>query len=793
MTEEEISSAIEEASDDVIQNWPLYSFVTSNPLHGSENRHFEEAIRDSRSYLGCRGYPSAAAFKQAWQQGEIDASLVKQVLAEQDLELAPEESLESLAELEREISNDRLLGEVDQHLIKWLTVFLDQGSTEWGMPNRENGFYRAWQEMAAFDLRYPGRSEVSNLPGEASAAIQHLMESVGVEKEDLNGLIKHHFLALPGWTGYIKYRMDADNEWQNAYPITLLDYLAVRLSICSQLKESIWLDDDEVADTEKVDRADRLRSAWLRALEYSYQNRLIPDLIAEGEDQNGKHNIAPEAQLVFCIDTRSERIRRAVEQSGDYETFGYAGFFGIPMEYNHPEKDISHRSCPPIVDPQFIAREQMDTKRNPQAEKYQFYQHLRNALNEFRFTLKNNIPASFGYVESAGFFYGLSMLLKTVLPDFISKLGQWREKYVGDPETFSDISLHQKSDELPETTDLPADVKAEIAKSAFELMGWRDFAPLVVFAGHGSETANNPFGSSLDCGACAGNSGRHNARLLSNICNEQEVRKILSEEYGIDIPQNTWFLAAEHNTTTNEIRLFGVEAAPEQHADRIDRLRADLRKARDRANSEQIGIEEVDSKTRDAEVRRRSCDWSETRPEWGLAGNASFIIGSRSLTRDLNLQARSFLHRYDWKKDPEGESLTAILQGPMVVTQWINNHYYFAAVDNQCFGSGTKITQNPTGNFGVVQGNGGDLQNGLPLESLREDDQLLQHMPCRLSVFVHAPIERVESILQQHQDSLGQLVDNEWIYLAVVDPQDDHRITFLGEQARSVASLGNGQ
>jgi uncharacterized protein YbcC (UPF0753/DUF2309 family) len=52
------------------------------------------------------------------------------------------------------------------------------------------------------------------------------------------------------------------------------------------------------------------------------------------------------------------------------------------------------------------------------------------------------------------------------------------------------------------------------------------------------------------------------------------------------------------------------------------------------------------------------------------------------------------------------------MQGPMVVTQWINNHYYFSTVDNAVFGGGSKITHNITGKFAVVQGNGGDIKMG---------------------------------------------------------------------------------
>jgi uncharacterized protein YbcC (UPF0753/DUF2309 family) len=41
---------------------------------------------------------------------------------------------------------------------------------------------------------------------------------------------------------------------------------------------------------------------------------------------NRKKERVPDAQMVFCIDTRSELIRRHVENKGHYETFGYAGF-----------------------------------------------------------------------------------------------------------------------------------------------------------------------------------------------------------------------------------------------------------------------------------------------------------------------------------------------------------------------------------------------------------------------------------------------------------------------------------
>ncbi|MDZ7716387.1 MAG: putative inorganic carbon transporter subunit DabA [Balneolaceae bacterium] len=376
--------------------------------------------------------------------------------------------------------------------------------------------------------------------------------------------------------------------------------------------------------------------------------------------------------------------------------------------------------------------------------------------------------------------------IRTLAPNLVHHIEDYVSEFVGQPENFSNLIISpQTSNKSHITNELSTTQKATIAKTAFELMGWDNFSEFVVFAGHGSQTTNNPYASSLDCGACAGNKGRHNARILANICNDSNVREVLATEYGIAIPENTWFLAAEHNTTTNHICLFDGKL-PDRFQQQVEKLKDNLRVAQDYANVEQFNISDGKHKL---EAGRRASDWAETRPEWGLAGNASFIIGPRYLTANLDLKTRSFLHSYDWKKDSDGKKLEAILQGPMVVTQWINNHYYFASVDNEQFGSGTKVTQNITGKYGVVQGNGGDLKYGLPLESLREDEHLLQHLPLRLTVLIHAPQKRVRSVITSNKETLEKLIEHKWIYLTVLDPEKENVVSF--NQQSSIVSVVN--
>jgi uncharacterized protein YbcC (UPF0753/DUF2309 family) len=448
------------------------------------------------------------------------------------------------------------------------------------------------------------------------------------------------------------------------------------------------------------------------------------------------------------------------------------------MRYRRYDTDVTVDACPPILEPQHRVVDRPSDESSPAQASHDHWSGVLDAGREVVDSLKTNAATAFSFVESAGVGYGTALAARTLLPARVYDRLASADERVPDEHEFCEPSVDYAPDaggELPEGMTL--EEKVEYAATAFELMGWDRFARLVVFAGHASQTTNNPFDSSLDCGACAGNPGGPSARVLAAICNEPKVRKELRDR-GIEIPDDTVFLAGQHNTTTDEVTLY-AEDVPDSHEDDLHRLREDLEVARAGAAAERAG--DVDGKTGVRETERRAADWAETRPEWGLAGNAGFVVGPRALTRDLDLDGRSFLHSYDWRTDPDGDALEAIMTGPMVVTQWINTQYYFATVDNAVFGSGSKVTHNPVGNVGVYQGNGGDLMGGLPLQSLMSADDRPYHQPLRLSTVVHAPVERVTEVLNEHEE-LTTLLDNDWLSLTVVDPQRDHRaLHYAGE------------
>jgi uncharacterized protein YbcC (UPF0753/DUF2309 family) len=130
-----------------------------------------------------------------------------------------------------------------------------------------------------------------------------------------------------------------------------------------------------------------------------------------------------------------------------------------------------------------------------------------------------------------------------------------------------------------------------------------------------------------------------------------------------------------------------------------------------------------------------------------------------------------FLHSYDAESDGDGSALEAIMTAPLVVGVWISAQYYFSAVDPDQFGAGDKTLHNPVGGIGVVLGEGGDLQVGLPAQAVGVGDRRM-HQSLRLLAVIQAPLERMDAIIQRNQ-VLQDLIGGKWMTLAGRSHGDD--------------------
>ncbi len=379
-------------------------------------------------------------------------------------------------------------------------------------------------------------------------------------------------------------------------------------------------------------------------------------------------------------------------------------------------------------------------------------------------SLRLSSVSAFSFAETLGPYFGLRLLtdsLQITRPHADGALFPSRVTSLLAPGIASD---EQRAAEFG----LTLQQRLDLAENALRSMGLVDtFGEIVLICGHGSTTTNNPYAASLDCGACGGHAGDSNARVAAAVFNDAAVRIGLAER-GIRIPERTRFVAARHDTTTDEVTLYDTANLPEPL---LATIRSWLQQAGERTRNERLPtLTQGEPLRQDVTkaVHRRSRDWAEVRPEWGLAGNAAFIAARRHRTAGLDLEGRVFLHDYDQANDPDGTVLELIMTAPMVVAHWINMQYYASTVDNDVFGSGNKVLHNIVSRHGVMLGNRSDLKPGLPWQSVHNGAQFY-HEPIRLHAIVEATTTAIEQILAKH-DNVRELVDNGWLHLFAWEP-----------------------
>jgi len=454
---------------------------------------------------------------------------------------------------------------------------------------------------------------------------------------------------------------------------------------------------------------------------------------------------------------RSEVYRRNLElQSEKIKTHGYAGFFGLAIKYQPLAHTEKQNLCPVLLPSGKTITEKIENQTLFKKANERRTNMLQ--LDKVWKSFKSGAVSCFSFVSPVG----LAFLPKIFGDALQVTRPTWRPQERGlTKKQFENLTL-EHTFSLQEQIDL--------AFGNLKNMGiTENFGEIILIVGHGSNTTNNPHATGLDCGACGGHTGEVNSKILATILNNTEVRTALIEK-GISIPEHTTFIAALHDTTTDEIILYAEEQVKPSKREKLNELKSYLERASLSSRIERLERMEASTKKLDEKsIFQRSKDWSQTRPELGLAGCNTFVVAPREVTKNSNLGGKSFLHDYNWEKDQDFKTLELIITAPMVVTSWINLQYYASTVDPEKAGAENKVLHNVVGGFGVLEGFSGDLKVGLPIQSIH-DGKEYQHLPQRLNVMIAAPLSAINNILVKHEN-IKQLVENEWIFLFAIDEQ----------------------
>lgn len=801
MLKKSIDDACVKACSAIAPSWPLDRSIAVNPYW----KRVQLKLRHVAARMAVLGqiaiYPSRNYILDLWEAGRIQADdltyAISQISAQQNINISTEECIEGLSRPLNLPQLPLLIDLLDDDPLKhtrlsWreaithqvsqvCATYFDLDQADWH-PDRKVSLYGFWRDTLTHDhgigilMGLPDLGKrLENLPMTADEAEYWVLNKLGLPESVWADYLESVILTVNGWASWCAY-LNWEANLQGKSDSNLRELLAIRLAWGVILLEC---KDDQSAknafDLLKThwSQADHLfgqaeqkllvDEVWQIALEVGYQRELASSL---SQKKSAESLEKPDVLAAFCIDVRSERIRRALEQlDPKIQTTGYAGFFGLPISYSPLGTDLGRPQLPGLLAAQIEVKEQIVRPNNKVsiAENRSIVdsRHINFSLNS-QWDFGSRWPsAAFSFVEAVGIAY-------------LSKLKAWikPENKIRNNLDRSGVKKSYQHLARPFLFEVSLEKRILLASQILNSMGIdKNIAPLVLLVGHGSQSANNAHASTLDCGACCGQSGEVNVRVLANLLNDTSVRNGL-KSYGIDIPHETFFVAALHNTTTDEVEFFDTDLLQAQKLNALNKIASVFNKAGDTVRRERatnLGIaHNLDKDTLLCSYIQRANDGAQTRPELGLAGNAAFIIANRSRTKGLVLDGRAFMHEYDPQLDKDGSLLEQLMTAPMLVTHWINWQYHASSVDQARMGAGNKVLHNVVGaHIGVFEGNGGDLRIGLSKQSLHNGERWV-HEPLRLTVVIDASKDLIKNIISKHP-VLSQLVDNGWLYLWCFD------------------------
>jgi uncharacterized protein YbcC (UPF0753/DUF2309 family) len=724
---------------------------------------------------------------------------------------------------------------VNPVMVRLTAAYLDLGLARRFWPERERGFLAgfealtraatgptpAWQADLEADVEDDARTGRSALE-----IVELALRELGASGGDVEALVREILLQLPGWAGMMSRleRVPADRP-AGAPPASLAEFLAVRLrhDLCAwrflatsrglgplaglasrlerrrgdrslragahegayplmRLASGLGLGPAQLASLDAAARERLLGAAAAlepavhqilhEAYELHYADRFLGALVHPGRPAVAARSGRSSVDIVTCIDDREESFRRAVEETDPAaRTFGTAGFFGLPIAFPGLD-ELGHAALCPVV--QTPALDLIESPEDEHAEHGRRRADRRDRLGRLEaWVLRGTRSLGWGLVLTpiVGLLSALPFAAQVLFPRASSRAQRrMTNSILPAPRTRLSHGEEGRRLALPE--------RAGRVQSTLEGMGLvRDFAEVVVILGHGSSSVNNPHRSAYDCGACGGRHGGPNARYFAVLANDAEVRAELRRR-GLDIPDDTVFVGGAHDTATDGIHLFDLDAVPLARRPALERVQALLETARRRSAHERYRrfASAPRSLSPDGALRHveaRTEDLGQARPELGHVTNAACVVGRRGVTEGLFLDRRSFLVSYDPGIDPSGAILERTLAAVGPAGAGISLEYLFSTVDNTRLGCGTKLPHNVVGLLGVMEGSESDLRTGLPRQMIEI------HEPMRLLLVCEARVDTIRAILERNS-GIRALVEREWVRLVTIDP--DTRELFAAER-----------
>jgi len=774
---------------------PLKDFVHHNSLHSFQEFSFHDAIFKANKTLGYRGYLQLSEYKKLFDSKKISDEAIeysiksnfkKENIDEWKTKMFSnnynENTYQRLGRLRKQWKSKMHINldkEVFPILLRLISNYLDQGISIWHFPVVNKSFLGAIKQIEKNSNESLFRTkQARELLFDKDLSITSLLTLIVGKEEYFEHYLFDQQFSHPGWSGMVAVLEQNPNLLFDKRKIKLNDFIILELlleidvlyakynDLWSPLGYKATLEKSNLFKNIEANELYTIYKLWQEAYEWTYYHEVISGLTQSLNNREVEPETETSFQAFFCIDDREISFRQHLELiDNKCETFGTPGHFNIVAYYQPDKGKFLTKVCPAPLHPQHILKEIHQKKK---------------ISKDLHFNRKtHSMLWGFLYSQTLGFLSGLNLFKILVSPNYSAGTNYSFDHMHNDASLKIKFDENtQKSKEFQEGFTL--DEMTDIVASILETTGLTEnFAKLIYFIGHGASSTNNPYYAGYGCGACSGRPGSANSRAAAQMANLPEIRTNLRKK-GIDIPTDTWFVGGLHDTTRDEVAFYDEKLIPtslnEQHLENIQKFQTALiNNAKERARRfNNIPLKVKKNKNYEL-IKKRSLKLFEIRPEYNHATNTLFIVGRRSLTKQLFLDRRSFLNSYDYQKDKKGDLLATILGAGAGVCAGINLEYYFSRVDNHRLGAGSKLPQNIVGLIGVSNGVEGDLRTGLPYQMVEIHD------PLRLMTIIEQTPEIVANVLNNNPN-VNQWYANGWMNLGVLNPENDKFYIYRNEE-----------
>jgi uncharacterized protein YbcC (UPF0753/DUF2309 family) len=729
------------------------------------------------------------------------------------------------------VDTDRMVHEV---LIRFCAAFLDQGMASWPLPERERGFLQSFIAVYKDGIQVEGwlrdlPAELRRIDQQKLTALDLVDESMrrlGVPPSETEDYLTRSMLALRGWAGML-WQMETNAEW-TVHPApqgSLEGYVAVRLLLLrlaieyvarTQLGESGDLTELRTRLRRRISHPGRVnveqrtflvfqlaqilgwnpadlnqlsKNEWTRlveeieafsglerrriyheAYERRYRNQTLDAFLAHAKFTSPPAGV-PRFQICFCLDDREESIRRHLEEiDPGCETYSFAGFYAVAMYYRGAVDAHYVPLCPIVIKPQhYVQEEVVYSLEHSHRVRSETRRAVGKATHQFHMGSRSGMAGAL--TSLLGSLASIPLVARVVFPRLTAQIRRTFGSVIQVPPGTRLVLERTVPEPGPENGHLGYTLSEmiNIAERVLRDSGLVErFSRLAIISGHGSSSVNNPHRSAYDCGACGGGRGGPNARAYAQMANDPRVREALAKR-GLVIPQDTFFIGALHNTCDDSFTYYDLDRLPSTHRPDFEHAKAVIdeacrRNAHERCRRFESAKLSLTPEEALRHVEGRSEDLAQARPELGHATNAVTYIGRRWRTKGLFLDRRTFLTSYDpTHDDADFKILERVCQPAIPVCAGISLEYLFSYVDSMGYGCSSKLPHNMASLLGVMDGAASDLRTGLPWQMVEI------HEPMRSLFIIEATPAAMQRVIDQNP-GIKQLVANEWIQLALFDP-----------------------